>query len=493
MRKPIAFFVAIGIAMLCQNISLYAQDNPNPLDKILKIPFRYISKVQKKYSNLDAKLTRQTEKYLSRLQKQEQKINKSISKRTSKVFSPLTNSQQFYDKLVSKVDSVKKDKLTPSGEYLPFIDSVQTSLSFLQKNNQFLSSSKDAQGQLKGALDEVKQFQARLQATEKIKEYIKQRKEIIKQQLQKYTNLPGSVSKAYSGYSKEFYYYSTQLQEVKALADDPDKLTKKALAILGKSKLFQTYAKQYSQLASLFSLPNDYGNAQSLGGMQTKTEVFGLIQSQLGSTSSGGTQMLSQSLQSAQSQLSNFKSKLKSLGKGSGDIDLPEFKPNKQKTKTFWKRLEYGTNLQTTKNSFFPVTTDLGVSVGYRINDKSVAGIGASYKIGWGNSIKHISITSQGIGLRSYVDVKLKGSFYASGGFEYNYQPIKPDSIFSGARMHWNDITSWKKSGLIGISKIISINNKFFKKTRAQLLWDFLSYQQTPRTQPLKFRMGYNF
>jgi len=172
---------------------------------------------------------------------------------------------------------------------------------------------------------------------------------------------------------------------------------------------------------------------------------------------------------------------------------MPDFKPNTQRTKTFWQRLEYGTNFQTAKNNFFPTTTDMGLSVGYKLTDKSTVGVGASYKMGWGQDIKHIAITHQGMGLRSYLDVKLKGSFYASGGFEYNYQPVSPDSLSSGSGMHWNEIADWHKSGLVGISKIISIKSNFFKKTKVQLLWDFLSYQQIPRTQPVKFRVGYNF
>lgn len=494
MRKPIALLVATGIAFVCPTACLLAQAPLNPyVDKVLKIPARYITKVQKKYADLDAKLSRQTEKYLSRMEKQEKQLNQSLSRYPSKITSPLTGTEQFYNRLIAKVDSAKADKLSFSGEYLPYLDSAQTSLRFLQKNNQYLASAKDAQGKLSDALNDVKQFQARLQQTEKIKELIRERKEVLKQQVQKYTTLPSSITSQYTDYSKEVFYYSAQIQEYKKLANNPDKATKKALEILCKSKAFQAFAKQYSQLAGLFSLPGNYASAGNLAGLQTKSDVFSLVQRQVGPAAAGGTQMLSQSLQSAQGQLNNFKNKLQTLGKGSGDMDLPEFKTNAQRTKTFWKRLEYGTNFQTTKNNFFPVTTDLGLSVGYKMNDNNSIGLGASYKVGWGSSIKHISITSQGIGLRSYIDIRLKGSFYASGGLEYNYQPIKADSSSPAAGVHWNEISSWQKSGLIGISKIISINNKFFKKTRAQLLWDFLNYKNIPRTQPLKFRIGYNF
>ena len=82
------------------------------------------------------------------------------------------------------------------------------------------------------------------------------------------------------------------------------------------------------------------------------------------------------------------------------------------------------------------------MSVGYKLTDKSVVGVGASYKMGWGKDIKNIVISTQGLGLRSYMDVKLKGSFYASGGFEYNYQPISGDSLSSTSAMNWKDVSS---------------------------------------------------
>jgi len=46
---------------------------------------------------------------------------------------------------------------------------------------------------------------------------------------------------------------------------------------------------------------------------------------------------------------------------------------------------------------------------------------------------------------------------------------------------------------LIGISKMVSLKTKFFKKTKLQLLWDFLSGDQLPIAQPILFRVGYSF
>jgi hypothetical protein len=137
--------------------------------------------------------------------------------------------------------------------------------------------------------------------------------------------------------------------------------------------------------------------------------------------------------------------------------------------------------------SFFPVTTDLGLSLGYKLNDKSVVGVGASYKLGWGQGFRNIHLSHQGAGLRSYVDWKLKGSFWMSGGYEMNYKTAFDNFYLL------RDLNAWQQSGLIGLSKLVSIKSKFFKKTKLQLLWDFLSYQQRPRTQPIVFRIGYNF
>ena len=176
------------------------------------------------------------------------------------------------------------------------------------------------------------------------------------------------------------------------------------------------------------------------------------------------------------------------LANDGDELETPDFKVNTQKTKTFFQRLEYGTNIQSVKsNYYFPTTTDIALTVGYKINDKGIAGIGASYKMGWGKNIQHISISSQGVGFRSFLDYKLKGSFFASAGFEYNYQ--QPFASLQTI----NELSKWQQSGLVGVSKIISIKSKFFKKTKLQLLWDFLSYEQVPRTQALKFRIGYQF
>jgi hypothetical protein len=194
-------------------------------------------------------------------------------------------------------------------------------------------------------------------------------------------------------------------------------------------------------------------------------------------------------MQSAQSQLAQLKDKMQKLGAGSSDAEMPEgFTPNSQKTKSFWQRLQYGTNIQSQRASgVFPVTSDIGLSAGYKLNDKSIIGVGTSYKLGWGRSIQNMRITHQGVGLRGFLDWKIKKSIWISGGYEMNYRSQISDFT------QLQDYSQWQRSGLIGLSKTIPIKTKFFKNSKVLLLWDFLSYEQRPRTQPIIFRVGYNF
>lgn len=472
---------------------LYAQDTLNLAGKVSSFPSRFFDKIQHKCADLDNGLTSQTEKYLQKLEKQENNLRRKLAKiDKAKAQQLFENAEGQYKKLSNIITQPLALPQTPfSGEYQPFADSIKTSLTFFAQNNEVLSASKSTKDKIQSSLSHVNQLQSKLRFSEEINAYIRQRKQQLKDALNGYSHLPKSVTRSFNNYKTQAYYYTAQVKEYRdAFNKEPEKLVKKGLTLLNKLPAYQEFIKQHGELAGFFNLPPTYENPGNLAGLQTKTQVVQMIQSQLSSAGSNGIQILQQNLQAGQAALSSLKDKVKQVGPGSGDMDMPDFKPNNQKTKSFWKRLEYGTNFQTSKNNFFPTTSDLGLSVGYKLNDKSTIGVGGSYKIGWGKDIKHITITHQGMGLRSFLDMKLKGSFFASGGFEYNYVPISADSLSSSSGMYWKDVSSWQQSGMIGISKIVSIKSKFFKKTKLQLLWDFLSYQQVPRAQPLIFRIG---
>jgi hypothetical protein len=164
---------------------------------------------------------------------------------------------------------------------------------------------------------------------------------------------------------------------------------------------------------------------------------------------------------------------------------MPNFKPNREKVKPFLKRLEYGCDVQFGKNSpLLPNSADLALNLGYKLDSKKSFGVAISYNLGMG-IIQHISFTSLGLGLRSYLDWKIKKQFYASGGYEANY-----NSAFKNIEQLKN-YDLWQRVFLIGISKKYQITKK--TKGEIKILYDFLARNHIPATSPFLLRTGYSF
>ncbi len=432
------------------------------------------------------------------IDRQASKINDKLDKKAEKVLKAFEKQERkFYSKLINTKDSViartrmaqlnnqyssLKNTLTGKTkkiqQYLPALDSIQGVLSFLD--------SKDPTGPLKNVLEKTKALQQNFDKSEKVKEFIKQRKRQL-------TDLVGNSmpAKALKNLNKKVYYYSQQVKEYKAILNDPDMAMKKALALLKETKLFQDFFSKNSMLASLFPMPSNSGSINStsgFAGLQTRTQLSQYMLQANFSNTNNSLQNLQQKIQGAEAELTSLRNRIDQLGGNSEELEMPNFKPNSQRSKSFFKRLELGTNFQTkSANNLFPTTTDLGLSIGYKFNDKSVIGIGSSYKLGWGHGWNNINLSSQGFGVRSFVDMKIKKSWWISGGYEQNYQ-----AEFNRITL-LKDFNSWQKSGLLGMSKTVSLNSKILKSTKVQFLWDFLSGSQRPRTQPIVIRVGYSF
>lgn len=466
-------------------------------DKITNFPSHFFQKVNDRAAAMDQKITRQSEKYLQRLAKKEAQLRQRMFKQDSaaakRIFgdNPL-NYTALLQKLQSQGSVLAGAPAAPAlpavagTTYLPYLDSVKTSLKFLQQNQGLLANSAAWQGQAGTSLAQVTQLQNKVQVSEQIQQLIRQRKEQIREGLSQYTHLPAGLQSSYQGYSRQAYYYGAQLKAYRDEINDPDKLTKRALGILNQTAGFQSFMKTHSDLATLFSLPGGGtpSSPKALAGLQTRSGVQQQLQ---GPVSSGGPdagQVVQQQIQSAKTKLKALQDKVSQAGGGSSSMDVPDFRPNTQKTKTLLGRLEGGINIQSLPSSYaLPATTDFGASLGYKLNDKNIAGIGISYKMAWGKDIQHIAIRSSGLGLRSFWQMAIKGSFSSYAGFEYNYQPI------SYAVSQLRNLNYWTRSGLIGVTKQYRINSRL--KGSAQVLWDVLSYSQVPKTSPFLFRVGY--
>ena len=445
---------------------------------------KYLEAVNAKAGRLEQKLDRQSEKIITQFLKQENKLKRKLARRDSAAaLAVFGDAQERYDQLQKKLAGTEKLK-----QYIPSLDTLSTSLKFLEQNPQLMALAKDGPAKLKEAMSKVNGLQTQFQQAEEIKQFIKERKQYLKDQLGKL-----GLAKELKQLNKQAYYYSAQVNEYKQLLKDHKKAEQKAIELLSKTRLFKDFLRKNSQLASLFRLPgdpNDPTAMASLAGLQTRAQVNGLIQQQIAAGGPNAQAQFSQNMQQAQSRLNELKNKLSKLGNGGSDeLDMPEgFKPNGQRTKSFLQRIEWGANIQSQKsNGYFPVTSDIALTAGYKLNDNSIVGIGASYKMGWGESIRNIRITHQGIGLRSFVDIKLKGSLWVTGGYERNYR-----SGFDRIAELRNR-SAWQESGLIGMSKVVDLRSKVLKKTKVQLLWDMLSNRQVPKTPSVVFRIGYTF
>lgn len=447
------------------------------------LPSKYYDRISSKANNLDTRLDKKTEKYLRRIEKQEKSAYRKLWKKDSvKAKELFGNVSERYAHL-QKEASKKAGQLTAfSKVYNSKLDSLSTVFGFLEKAK---SGTPGLQEKLQSGINSLKGLQGRLDEAEQVKKYLKERKKLLSEQLQKLGML-----KELKKFNKQVYYYQQQLSEYKEILNKASRPETKLLGLMNRIPAFRNFFATNSQLASLFNIPGsaNSNSAASQAGLQTRASILQEMQTRLGS----GTdmqQMMQQNLQSAQSHINGLKDRLNHQfpDGGSSDEEIPDFKPNRQKTKSIWQRVEIGINFQNIRsNNLLPATSNIGVSLGYKLNDRSVLGAGLAYKVGWGRDIRYIKLTHQGAGVRAFVDWKLKGSFYLSGGYEMNY-----NNAFKNIEQLKN-FSGWQQSGLVGVSKIISMKSSLFKKTKLQLMWDLMSYRQIPKTQPIVFRIGYS-
>jgi hypothetical protein len=490
-----AILCACLLSSIC-DLQAQTDSSINKPSSVADIDSKTIKGLQKEYTTLQSKLDKQSEKLLSGMRRKENRLYEKVVTSTDslKTKDLFTNDvKQRYADLQSNL-SGKTDKLNrfPLKEYVPGIDSMQTSLDFLLKNQ---SLPTDKLQQLKSLSTTLENLQDELQKANDIQAFVREREAALKDQL-----LNSGFAKQLTGINKDVFYYQQQLQEYKSLLNDKEKLKEKLLETVRTLPAFQKFWQKNSYLAALFPMPANFGTAQALVGLQTRASIQSFVNQRMGlpvspdaSGNTNGRNPFQQQLGAAQAQLDQLKDKFNKFSNGSSDMTIPDFKPNDEKTKSFLKRLEYGFNVQSEPGRYsLPATSDLALTLGYKFSDDKTAGIGVSYKMGWGN-IQHVQISNEGVGLRSYIDIqspiKSKGIFFSglwfSGGFEYNYL----SSFRSLQELHSN-VDVWQRSALAGLTKKYKIGKK---EGNMQLLYDFLHSQQTPVSTPLKFRVGYTF
>lgn len=444
----------------------------SPVDTTMKpvtLPGNYLSQVKKKSAHTEHQVDKTTAKALDRFARQERKMQARMMKVDT------VAAKQIFSRSIDRLQNMKAGvgRKVPGGDAGgAYLDTLQHSLKFLQ------GSDKVSGSKLAGATESVNNLQGSLQQAELVKTYMRERRQLLKEQLAGYTGFGNDLKSL----NKEAYYYGHQLNEYKAALSDKKKAEKKALEALKQLPAYNTFIKEHSQLAGLFSLIGSNSALGSVEGLQTRTQVEQAVAQRLGNDPAS-QQAVSQQMAQAKSQLNDLKDKYASGGVDNV-ADVPDFKPNPMKGKTLLQRLEFGGNIQFQKStSFYPTTSDIAGQVGYKFHKNGTAGVGVGYKLGMGRGWNNIAISHQGVGLRSFIDWKLKGTFFVNGGFEENY--MSAISHFS----QLSDLSGWQSSVLLGVSKKYKLNGKL--KGNMMVLYDFMAERNVPKTSAFKLRFGY--
>jgi hypothetical protein len=432
---------------------------------------------------MTASVNQQSLTLLHRLESKEARLQARLQHvDSSKAQQLFSGSTQTYRTLESKIQAGSAAPGVTLRHYIPGIDSMSAAIAFIGKTG--LASTQLQK--LQSLSQQLKQLQGSLQNADDVEDYLSQREAGLSSQLSQY-----GFGKRILAMQEDAYYYQQQVSQYKNVLNDGQKQQQLILTVVRELPAFQDFWQKNSMLAQLFPAPGNAGTLLASTGLQSSAQVNGLIQQRLGTDPGDGGanagQYLQQQAGSAQGQMDQLKDKLNNLGLngGSSNMVMPDFSPNTQKQKTFLKRLEYGLNMQTSGSTqWLPSICTLGFSLGYKISDKATMGVGLDYQLGLGDGISHIRLSNQGIGLRSFIDVKAAKSIWVTGGYEYNYM-----QQFAGINSIKN-LDLWAKSALIGLTKKYNVGKR---SGNIQLLYDLLSEQEVPRGQPLKLRFGYSF
>lgn len=469
----VAFFVPMGLAAQTPDTTLKASD----------LNTKTLEKLNTSYSRLNTSVNSQSQQLLASLQKQEGSIKGLLSGRdTTGAGKVLTNGTAEYQRLMQKLQTPVANPVPSLTHYVPGIDSMRTAIAFLSKSGLPVDKLQRLQ-----ALDQqLKQLQVNFQNADDIQNYVGARQAQLQSVLSQY-NMQGRLSSM----SKQAFYYQQQVAGYKDVLNNQDKQQQLVLAAVRQVPAFQSFWQKNSMLSQLFPVPGNTGTLLAGTGLQTGAQVGKLIQQRLGvSMDDGGknaAQYLQQQAGNAQGQMDQLKQKLDNLnitGGGSSNMVLPDFTPNPEKKKTFFNRLQLGFDQQTTgKTAYLPVISTLGLSLGYMLSGKATVGVGASYLLGLGTGLNQISLSSQGAGLRSFIDIKAFKSLWITGGYEYTY--VYPFSSLKDIR----NLSAWQKSALIGLMEKYSIGKR---SGNVQILYDALAQSAIPSRQAFQVRFGFS-
>jgi hypothetical protein len=482
----------------------YAQDSL--IHTITELPVKFLKQTNDKIDKYTNRLTSKTEKTLVKLTRLENKIKKLLDQASPQTSQQLfSNGKLTFASMLQKIQEGKSLAENARMKYTEYNDRLISNIKFIetqkdQLDNKYIKP-------LQAAKEKAKQLQEDVTETETAEKLIKERKKELLNEAYKVLG----KSKYFNKINAETYTYAETLKNYKEIFSEPGKAEKVAFEILNKIPAVKEFVQNNSMLASLFGNPSPFGGvgggSASLAGLQTRANVNSLIQGRIAAGGPNASALVSANIQQAQAELGKLKDKIMKAGgdlnAGSNEAEdkFAGFKKSETKSKTLKQRLELGTDFQFGRpNRIVSSQANIAVSLGFKISDSKTAGLALCYKLNYG-PIDNFYLQHGGIGIRSYMDWKLKKQFFFSAGYELNFnQSFKSFSqVLTGYKQQGLG-NGWQSACLIGISKKIkfpssSIGKKagLVKGTKISVLYDFLYNTHFVASPPVIFRVGYNF
>lgn len=463
--------------------------------KVTQFPEKGLRAIKDRYSKLSGSINWSSTRAIKDFKKTEEKLFTKVCKRDSSLAEEIFGDIEYrYNSCFSSLQSFDHQTEFYSNEYNANLDTLQTALKFLQEKSLFQGVlSLSGKSQVKEVYSEIQDVQDQLQKAQSIQMMFLKQQRLLKEKLSHILSNKDLVN-----LYRTAYYFQQKISEYQVQSTMREKVEEKIIAEIRDLPVFKEFMEKHSYFSKLFPNPNNLQPETAFTGLQTISSVQnevkskyeldpGSITNTLNGQSSNSNLLQNLPIEEIREKIKSVKDNLNKAGVDvtNSDLTIPDFKPNELKTKSFLKRLEYGISIQSQRSrSYLPASSDIALTAGYKISGNSILGLGVSYKLGWGDGgFNNLHLTSEGIGARSYVDIKVKGNFWATGGYEMNY--LKTIGRYEVLK----NFSNWQRSGLLGITKKYKAGKK---ENKIQLLWDFLSYNQIPRSQALQFRMGFN-
>ena len=446
--------------------------------QVVAPPERIFSGIADRATVIQNQLVKQTGKCLSRLGKIEKRLKRKLMDHDSLLAVHL-----FQDGTGHSFSELLPDEnYNVASFYSGHFDSLYTAIEFMKRTSEWHSD------KLKNLSESYRQLQSAFSSSAFLKKKVNERLLYLKEAFES-VRKPKELKKL----QQQVQYFQLYTDAFTEIYNDPSKMEMKLLQLVSQKPSFSEFFNKHSMLSKLFVIPGS--SPEGSAGLQTRSMISQSLIQKLGPGTTT-SELIKENRMSAEGILNGIKSRVSIFIPAGNEDHMSEGVPvNTLKATPIGKRLEYGFDIQSQKARYsFPALCEIGVSLGYKLNGRSVIGIGASFKIGLGKGWDHIAITHQGMGLRSFVDWKIRNAqdhdqaWFISGAYEHNY-------IEMPAQLQQKGMNGFQKSGLIGLTRRyhFSLPGPKKKLTGAlRLAWDLLSYYQLPRTQTFIFRIAYH-